>query len=82
MQIISSRMLNQNINKAKKAALNSPVMITNRGKATHVLLSIGEYERIAGKQKSLLEHLGMPEAAEITFEPGKINNLLQRVDFT
>ncbi len=81
MQIISSRMLNQNINKAKKAALNSPVMITNRGQTTHVLLSIGEYERITGKQKSLLEHLAMPAAAEITFEPSKIDNLLQQADF-
>ncbi len=37
---------------------------------------------MSGKQKSLLEHLGMPEAAEITFEPSKINTLLQQVDFT
>ncbi len=81
MQTMSSRKLNQNINEAKKAALNSPVIITNRGTATHVLLSIEEYERIAGKQKSLLEHLAMPEAADIMFEPDTIQNLLQQAEF-
>ncbi len=81
MQTISSRELNQNINGAKKAALHSPVMITNRGTATHVLLSIKDYERIAGKQKSLLEHLAMPEAADIDFEADKINPLFQQAEF-
>ncbi len=81
MQTISSRELNQNINEAKKAALDSPVIITNRGTATHVLLSISEYERIAGRQKSLLERLAMPEAADIDFETCKIKNLIQQVNF-
>ncbi len=81
MQTISSREFNQNVNGVKKAALDSPVIITNRGKATHVLLSIGEYEKIAGTQKSLLEHLAMPETAEIAFTPPKLKSIIQQVDF-
>ncbi|TAL91811.1 MAG: type II toxin-antitoxin system Phd/YefM family antitoxin, partial [Candidimonas sp.] len=47
---LSSRELNQDIGRAKKAALEGPVFITDRGKPVYVLLSIGEYQRITGKR--------------------------------
>ena len=34
---LSSRELNQDVTKAKKAALHGPVFITDRGKPSHVL---------------------------------------------
>ncbi|TAM20421.1 MAG: type II toxin-antitoxin system prevent-host-death family antitoxin [Candidimonas sp.] len=48
---LSSRELNQDIGRAKKAALEGPVFITDRGKPVYVLLSIGEYQRITGKRR-------------------------------
>jgi len=42
----SSREFNQDTGRAKKAAANGPVFITDRGKPAHVLLSIKEYRRI------------------------------------
>ena len=65
---LSSREFNQDTGRAKRAARRGPVFITNRGRAAHVLLTIEKYEEMAGKQKSIVDMLAMPEAANIDFE--------------
>ncbi len=65
---ISSREFNQDTGKAKKAAADGPVFITDRGRPAHVLLSITEYERMKGPEKSLAELLYMPGAEDIDLE--------------
>ncbi|MGN5478347.1 type II toxin-antitoxin system prevent-host-death family antitoxin [Cupriavidus basilensis] len=45
---ISSREFNQSAGEAKKAALSGPVFITDRGKPSHVLITIEEYRRLVG----------------------------------
>jgi prevent-host-death family protein len=65
---ISSREFNQDTSGAKKAALQGPVIITDRGKPAHVLLSIEEYEKLTGTNASIVDLLVMPEAADIEFE--------------
>jgi len=57
---LSGRELNQDIGRAKKAAKRGPVFITARGRPSHVLLSMEEYQRITGKHQSLVEALAMP----------------------
>lgn len=76
MQIrtLSSREFNQDISSAKRAATQAPVIITDRGKPSHVLLSINEYQKITGQQKSIVELLSMPE--DIDFEPERMTNTL------
>ncbi len=69
---LSSREFNQDTSRAKKAARKGPVFITDRGRPAHVLLSIKQYEKLTGKQKSIIEMLAMPEVAEIDFEPPRI----------
>jgi hypothetical protein len=44
MKTFSSRQFNQHVGAAKKAALAGPVVITDRGKPTHVLLSVEDYK--------------------------------------
>lgn len=61
---LSSRELNQDIGRAKRAALDGPVFITDRGKPAHVLLSIDEYRRLTGQQASLVDSLGQPPGIE------------------
>ena len=56
---ITSRQFNQDTSGAKRAAEEGPVVITDRGRATHVLLSFEEYERVAGSGR-FLETLGEP----------------------
>ena len=66
---VTSRELNQDIGRAKRAARAGPVFITDRGKPAHVLLSIEEYRRLAGDGRNLLEALSMPGLADIDLDP-------------
>ena len=46
--------------RARKAAMDGPVYITEAGVPGHVLLSIGEYRRLAGNNRNMAELLRMP----------------------
>lgn len=67
---VSSRELNQDIGRAKRAAHDGPVIITDRGRPVHVLLSYDAYQRLIGQQESVVDQLGLPpgiEAVEVVF---------------
>jgi len=66
---LSSREFNQDTGRAKKAASEGPVFITDRGKPAFVLLSIKEYRRMMGKRRSIVDALSMPGLADIEFDP-------------
>lgn len=66
---VSSRMLNQDVSSAKKAALRGPVIITDRGRPSHVLMTYDDYLRLSGTHRSLLEALAMPGLSDIAFDP-------------
>jgi prevent-host-death family protein len=68
---ISSREFNQDTSGAKKAAMKGPVFITDRGRPAHVLLTIEEYERLAGED-SILELLALPGVEDVDFEPPRL----------
>jgi prevent-host-death family protein len=61
---LTSREFNQDTGRAKTAALNGPVIITDRGRPAHVLLSFGEYQRLTGGQDSIVDLLGLPPGVE------------------
>ena len=83
MTMMTSREFNQDAGRAKRAALNGPVFITDRGKPAHVLLTIEEYRRLAASQKNIVELLACPDAADIEFEPVPLQSALTRtVDFS
>ena len=65
---LSSREFNQDTSRAKKAAVDGPVFITDRGRPAHVLLSIEEYRRIAGARRNVVEALSMPGLSDIEVE--------------
>jgi prevent-host-death family protein len=69
---LSSREFNQDASRAKKAANDGPVFITDRGKPAHVLLSIEDYRKLAGGQRKIADALAMPGAEDIEFDPPKI----------
>lgn len=75
---VSSREFNQDVSRIKRAANNGPVFITDRGHPSHVLLTIEDYQRITDKQKSIVELLAMPDAADIDFEPPRLNKALYK----
>jgi prevent-host-death family protein len=71
---ISSREFNQDASGAKKPAAEGPVFITDRGRPAHVLLTIEEYERLAGEQPNMVELLAMPDGGDIEFDPPRLGD--------
>lgn len=80
-KVFTSRQFNQDVGRAKRAATEGPVIITDRGHPSHVLLTIDEYRRLTDKGRSLADALGMKEGADIDFEPGRLSDdFLRPVD--
>jgi len=80
---VTSRGFNQDIGRAKRiAAKSGPVFVTNRGKTTHVLLSIEDYQRITARGRSLVEALAMPGLADVDFQPPKMNIQIRPADLS
>lgn len=75
---VTSREFNQDVSKVKKAALNGPVFITDRGHPAHVLLSIEDYQKLSKTKDSIIDLLAMPNADEIEFEPPKLDSEMYR----
>jgi prevent-host-death family protein len=79
---VSSRELNQDVTRAKRAALDGPVFITDRGKPMHVLLSIDEYQRLTKKRRSIADALAMPDGKDIDFDPPRANITIKIPDLS
>jgi prevent-host-death family protein len=78
---LSSREFNQDTARAKRAAKEGPVFITDRGKPSLVLLTIEEYRKIANKPQTLADMLYYPGAGDIEFDPPRSRLLPRPVEF-
>lgn len=78
---LSSREFNQNASEAKKAANDGPVFITDRGKPAHVLLSIEDYRRLVGAGMNLAQAIAQDDAPDVDFEPARLGQIAQPVEF-
>lgn len=79
---LSSRELNHNVGRAKKAAKNGPVFITDRGKPAHVFLSFEEYQRLTRQKRNIADALAMPDIEDIEFDPPRITLKSRPADFS
>ncbi|WP_341646892.1 type II toxin-antitoxin system Phd/YefM family antitoxin [Thauera sp. SDU_THAU2] len=79
---LSSRELNQDVTRAKKAARSGPVFITDRGKPAHVLLSFEDYQRLTRQRRSIADALAMPDVADIEFEPPRVTVEISPADLS
>ncbi|MCL1825485.1 MAG: type II toxin-antitoxin system Phd/YefM family antitoxin [Betaproteobacteria bacterium] len=79
---LSSRELNQDVTRAKKAAKSGPVFITDRGKLAHVLLSIEEYQRLTGSHRKIADLLAMPGVEDIELEIPPLRSLARPADLS
>ena len=68
MATVSAREFNQDVSAAKRAAADGPVIITVRGRPSHVLLTIDDYNRLTGRRVDLVDWLAM-EGETIEFDP-------------
>ncbi len=69
---MTGREFNRDVSKAKRQARRGPVVITSRGRAAHVLLTMEEYVALTRQEASIADLLAMPEAADIDFEPPRL----------
>ena len=75
---LSSRELNQDVTRAKKAAQEGPVFITDRGRPSHVLLSVEAYRKLLAKEPNIVDLLAQTDAGDIDFEPARVGDSLFR----
>lgn len=80
--IFSSREFKQDVGGAKRAAAKGPVIITDRGRPSHVLLSFEAYQKLVRKPADITELLSMPDVADILFEAPRIGPIARPVDLS
>ena len=75
----SSRDFTRDVSAAKRATVDGPVFITDRGRPAFALLKIDDYYRMTGKlSPSLLDVMdGIAGGNTIDFDPPRLNNLIQ-----
>ncbi len=64
----TSRELNQDVARVKRAAREGLVVVTDRGKPDIVMMSAKAYRQLASKPASFIERLGSRDAADIDFQ--------------
>ena len=68
MTTMSAREFNQDVSAAKRAAASAPVIITDRGKPSFVLLSFEEYRRLTGQERNVIDWLAMADDTDFEVE--------------
>ena len=61
MKVVASREFNQDVSSAKRAARLEPVFVTDRGRPTHVLMSIDAFRQLTGQTETIIDLLAMPD---------------------
>ena len=80
MQTLTSREFNHDTARAKRAANDGPVFITDRGRRAYVLLTNAEYERLAKPPRSIVEALAMAGGEDIEFDPPRMRDFARAAD--
>jgi PHD/YefM family antitoxin component YafN of YafNO toxin-antitoxin module len=71
---MSSREFNQQVSRARRAALDGPVFITDRGVEAFVLLNIADFRVSTRRQQGLFDMIAMADADGMDFDlddPGR-----------
>jgi prevent-host-death family protein len=72
---MSSREFNQDTSRAKNAALEGPVVITDRGVPAHVLLSFAEFKKLSRQKSKIGDLLAMDEYLDVELPLPKASEL-------
>ena len=78
MKVVTSREFNQDVSQAKRVARTEPVFVTDRGKPTHVLLSIHAFRQLSGHSESIVDLLAMPGLGDDAPEAGRASDAWDR----
>ncbi|MDT8758441.1 type II toxin-antitoxin system Phd/YefM family antitoxin [Sphingomonas psychrotolerans] len=69
MKMIGSREFNQDVSAAKRLARTEPVFVTDRGRPTHVLMSIDAFRQLSGERESIVDLLAMSDSVDVKGVP-------------
>jgi prevent-host-death family protein len=72
MTTISSRDFNQDVSRAKRAALNEPVFITDRGRPSHVLLSFESFRQLTSQGETIIDLLAQSDVTDVDLEASRL----------
>jgi len=72
MTTLTSREFNQDVGRAKRAADQGPVVITDRGRPAYVLMRHDTYRRLVDQGTSIRDLLSHPESEDVAFEPPRL----------
>ncbi len=70
MARVSAREFNMDVSAAKRAAGEAPVIITDRGRPSHVLVSISDYRRLLAEDRSIVDWLSVDDGVDL--ETGRL----------
>jgi prevent-host-death family protein len=79
---LSSREFNQDASGAKRAASKGPVIITDRGRPAHVLLTIETYHKLTQRSGNIVDLLAMSGVADIAFEAPRVGTVARAADLS
>jgi prevent-host-death family protein len=74
MPTITSREFNQDVARAKRAAKEGPVIITDRGQPAYVLMRHETYRRLSRQGPGIRALLSDPESEDLDFEPPRLGD--------
>ena len=74
MPTITSREFNQGVARAKRAAKEGPVIITDRGQPAYVLMRHETYRRLSRQGPGICALLAHPESENVAFEPPRMGD--------
>ncbi|WP_019808340.1 type II toxin-antitoxin system Phd/YefM family antitoxin [Saccharomonospora halophila] len=72
MSTLTAREFNQDVSAAKRVASEGPVIITDRGRPSHVLMSFEEFARLTGREHNLVDRLAMDDD-DLDFDPPSVD---------
>lgn len=72
MRVMTSREFNQDVSAAKRIARIEPLFVTDRGKPTHVLMSIEQFRQLTGERDNIVDLLAVPaDSPPLDLTPGR-----------
>ncbi|HJU17255.1 MAG TPA: type II toxin-antitoxin system prevent-host-death family antitoxin [Stellaceae bacterium] len=72
MPVLTSRQFDQDVARAKRAADQGPVIITDRGRPAYVLMRHETYRRLIGGGPGMRALLADPDSETLEFEPPRL----------
>ena len=71
--IVTTHEFNRDVAAAMVAAADGPVLITDHGTPTHVLISYAEFQDWGARKRDLAAVLRMDAERDIDFDPGRVD---------